>query len=129
MLPFLLPLTMARAGHGLDSIGSAIGAYNAGMLPAPLLGMLAERRRLYRPVFFGGFIALCLTLAAMPELPGFAFWTAVALLAGLGTGAVATVAPLFVVDFAPKHEKARLWACWQRAMRWRRSSEPSLAVR
>ena len=104
MLPFLLPLMVAGSGHDLDSVAYVIGAYNAGQLPAPLLGMLAERNRLFRPVFFGGFIALSLGLAAMAEASHLAVWVAVALLAGLGVGAVATVAPLFIVDFAPKGE-------------------------
>jgi MFS family permease len=114
MLPFLLPLTMARAGHGLDSIAYVIGAYNAGMLPAPLLGILAERRHLFRPVFFGGFIALCIALAFLPELSRLTLWLLAAMLAGLGTGAVATVAPLFVVDFTPKQE-------WEPRIGWLQS--------
>jgi len=51
MLPFLLPLAVARAGYGLGGIAYVIGAYNFGLMPAPLLGVLAERQRLFRPVF------------------------------------------------------------------------------
>jgi MFS family permease len=104
MLPFLLPLTVASTAHDLDSIAYVIGAYNAGMLPAPLFGMLAERRRLFRPVFLGGFIVLSLGLGSIAEACDLAEWIVLALLCGLGVGAVATVAPLFVVDFAPKSE-------------------------
>ncbi|MGH8011393.1 MAG: MFS transporter [Candidatus Binataceae bacterium] len=104
MLPFLLPLAVADSSHDLDSVAYVMGVYQAGWLPAPLFGMLAERNRLFRPVFFGGFIALSLSVAAMAEASDLIEWIAVALLAGLGVGAVATVAPLFVVDFTPKCE-------------------------
>ena len=43
MLPFLLPLMVASTTHDLGHIAYVIGAYNAGLLPAPLLGLLAER--------------------------------------------------------------------------------------
>jgi MFS family permease len=114
MLPFLLPLAVAGAGQGLDSIAYVIGAYYTGLLPAPLLGMLAERRRLFRPIFFGGFVALAAGLAGMPVISRPGLWMALALLAGFGVGAVATMAPLFVVDFAPKPE-------WEARIGWLQS--------
>jgi MFS family permease len=106
MLPFLMPLLLAADGYGLDTIAWVVGGYNAGLLPAPLFGVLAERFRLFRPVFFGGFlaVAVALALASMVQVWGLALWAALALLAGLGAGAVATVAPLFVVGFTPKDE-------------------------
>jgi len=104
ILPFLLPLAVARNGHDLDSIGYVVGAYNAGQLPAPLFGLLAERRWLFRPVFFGGFLVLAVGLAAIPAISALGLWVPLVVLCGLGVGAIATVAPLFVVDFAPKSE-------------------------
>ena len=104
MLPFLLPLMVASTTHDLGRIAYVIGAYNAGLLPAPLLGLLAERCQLFRPVFFGGFVALSLGLGAVTEASGLAAWVFLAVLCGLGVGAVATVAPLFVINFAPKSE-------------------------
>ncbi|HTT80126.1 MAG TPA: MFS transporter [Stellaceae bacterium] len=114
MLPFLLPLAVARAGYGLGGIAYVIGAYNFGLMPAPLLGVLAERQRLFRPVFFYGFIALAVPLAVLPELSGLLSWVGIAMLVGCGSGAVATVAPLFVVDFAPKEE-------WESRIGWLQS--------
>jgi MFS family permease len=114
VLPFLLPLVMAELGHDLDSIAYVIGAYNIGMLPAPLLGMLAERRRLFRPVFFGGFLVLSLSLACLAAVSNLALWVILALLAGFGVGAIATVAPLFVVDFTPRDE-------WEPRIGWLQS--------
>jgi predicted MFS family arabinose efflux permease len=114
MLPFLLPLAIARAGHDLDSVAYVIGAYYAGLLPAPLFGVLAERRRLFRPVFFGGFIALSTGLAALPEVSRLGVWVPLVLLAGLGVGATATVAPLFVVDFTRK-------SAWEPRIGWLQS--------
>jgi len=49
-------------------------------------------------------VALAVGLAAMPAISGLSMWVSVVLLCGLGVGAVATVAPLLVVDFAPKSE-------------------------
>lgn len=104
MLPFLFPLALVSAGQGLGSVAYVIAAYYAGLLPAPLLGILAERRHRFRAVFFGGFLALAAGLAAMPKAADFGMWIPLACLAGLGVGAAATVAPLFVVDFAPRAE-------------------------
>jgi MFS family permease len=114
MLPFLLPLMVATTGYDFDGIAYVIGAYNIGLLPAPFLGMLAERHRLFRPVFFGGFIMLSLALAILPEVAKLAVWIPLALLIGLGVGAIATVAPLFVIDFAPKPE-------WEPRIGWLQS--------
>jgi MFS family permease len=115
LLPFLLPLAVAGAGHDLDGVAYVIGAYNAGLLPAPLFGMLAERRRIFRPVFFGGFITLACGLGLLTHASHLGGWIFLAVLCGLGVGAVATVAPLFVVDFAPKTE-------WNLRIGWLQSS-------
>lgn len=115
MLPFLLPLMVANTTHDLGRVAYIVGAYNAGLLAAPLFGLLAERFQLFRPVFFGGFAALSLGLGAAPTVSGLAGWVALALLCGLGAGATATVASLFVVDFAPKPE-------WNARIGWLQSS-------
>lgn len=104
MLPFLLPLMVASTSHDLGRIAYVIGGYNAGLLPAPLLGLVAERYQLFRPVFFGGFVLLSFSLGSVSEASALSMWVFLAVLCGLGVGAVATVAPLFVVDFAPKSE-------------------------
>jgi MFS family permease len=104
MLPFLMPLMVASTTGKPGLIAYVIGAYNIGLLAAPLLGKLAQRYQLFRPVFFSGFIALTLGLGAATQISTFGGWVPLALLCGLGAGAVATVAPLFVVDFTPKDE-------------------------
>jgi MFS family permease len=115
MLPFLLPLTVANTTHDLGRVAYIVSAFNAGLMPAPLLGLAAERFQLFRPVFFGGFAALSLGLGAAPTVSTLAAWVALALLCGVGAGAVATVAPLFVVNFAPKPE-------WNARIGWLQSS-------
>jgi hypothetical protein len=40
MLPFLLPLMVATTTHDLGHIAYIIAAYNLGLLPAPLLGLV-----------------------------------------------------------------------------------------
>ena len=114
LLPFLLPLDVAGRSHDLGQVAVVIGAYNAGMLPSPLLGALAERRQLFRAVFFGGFIALAVGLVALPEATRLAWYAPLALMMGFGVGAAATVAPLFVIDFVPRPE-------WEPRIGWLQS--------
>jgi MFS family permease len=114
MLPFLLPLVVAGASHQLGLVAYVSGAYNLGLLPAPLLGRLAERMQLYRPLFFGGFIALIFAFAVFPHVSTLAAWFLLALLIGIATAAAATVATLFVVDFRPRSE-------WEPCLGWLQS--------
>jgi hypothetical protein len=65
-------------------------------LPAPLLGRLAEREHLYRPLFFGGFAVLKICFAVFPYVSTALPWVVLALLIGIATGADATLATLFV---------------------------------
>jgi len=104
MLPFLLPLVVAGLSHQLGTVAYVTGAYNLGLLPAPIFGVLAERRHLYRPVFFSAFILLSLSFVTFPLVTGLTPWFLVALLIGASAGAAATVATLFIVDFEPKCE-------------------------
>ncbi|HTC07258.1 MAG TPA: MFS transporter [Acetobacteraceae bacterium] len=104
MLPFLLPLVIADISHQLGTVAYVTGAYNLGLLPAPLLGRLAERAHLHRPLFFGAFVVLALAFAAFPHVSSVGPWFVLALLIGLATGAAATVATLFIVDFTPRAE-------------------------
>ncbi|MDA8051872.1 MAG: MFS transporter [Rhodospirillales bacterium] len=114
LLPFLLPLVVAGHGGGVGNVAYVVGAYYAGLLPAPLLGVLVERRRLFRLVFFGGFATLAIGLAGLPAARPADASAALASLMGLGAGAVATVAPLFIIDFAPKSE-------WEPRIGWLQS--------
>jgi MFS family permease len=114
LLPFLLPLLIASTTHQLGTVAYVSGAYNLGLLPAPLLGRLAERHRLYRPLFFGAFVILGVAFAVFPRVAGVGPWFLLALLIGIATGGAATVATLFVVDFAPRSE-------WESRIGWLQS--------
>lgn len=114
LLPFLLPLMVADVSHQLGTVAYVSGAYNLGLLPAPALGALAERRQLYRPMFFGGFVVLGLALAAFPSVSSLLPWFLLALTMGVATGAIATVATLFIVDFTPRSE-------WELRIGWLQS--------
>lgn len=114
LLPFLLPLLIGSSPHQLGTVAYVSGAYNLGLLPAPLLGRLAERARLYRTLFFGAFAVLALAFAAFPWVSGLLPWFLLALLIGLATGAAATVATLFVVDFTERSE-------WEPRIGWLQS--------
>jgi len=85
-------------------VAYVIGAYNVGLLAAPLLGSFAERRQMHKPLFFSGFAALGCVLTALPVASGVGLWVLLTLLIGLGTAASATVAILFIVDFVPQRE-------------------------
>lgn len=104
MVPVLLPLLVLSMSHRLGMIAYVMGAYNLGLFSSPLLGLLAERRHLYRSVFFLGFVISGVGIGTMPLLSGVSAWLPVAFLMGVGTSAAATVASLFVVDFAPQQE-------------------------
>jgi MFS family permease len=114
MLPFLLPLVVESMSHQLGTVAYVSGAYNLGLLPTPLLGRLAERAQLYRPLFFGAFVVLALAFAAFPHVSSLRAWFVLALLIGVATGAAATVATLFVVDFTPRRE-------WEPRIGWLQS--------
>lgn len=114
MLPFLLPLVVAGGSQSLGTVAYVTGAYNLGLLPAPLFGMLAERQRLYRPLFFGGFVVLALALAAFPLVRSLMPWFLLALTIGVAAGVAATIATLFIVDFAPRRE-------WESRIGWLQS--------
>ncbi len=114
MLPFLLPLMIGATAGQLGTVAYVTGAYNLGLLAAPLFGKLAEQQRLYRPVFFGGFVMLGLAFAAFPLVAGLAAWFLLALLIGLAAGAAATVATLFIVNFTVKSE-------WEPRIGWLQS--------
>lgn len=114
LVPVLLPLMVIAVSHGIGTVAYVMGAFNLGLLTSPLWGLLAERGRLYRPVFFGGFAAVLGALAALPVVTGTGPWMLAAALAGAGTAAAATVASLFVVDFAPRAE-------WEPRIGWLQS--------
>lgn len=114
MLPFLVPLLVAHVSHRLDDVAYVSGAYECGLLAAPVFGRLAERHHLYRPVFFGAFVLLAIAFAAFPFAASLGGWFMAALAIGLGTGAAATVATLFVLNFTTKAE-------WEPRIGWLQS--------
>ena len=101
MLRFLLPLLVASTTDDLWRMAYVL-AYNASLLPAPLLGLLAKPYQLFRPVFFGGFMSMYVSLRHCQAGFGSRHAGCPSEVCGLGVGAVATMAPLFAVDFAPK---------------------------
>lgn len=104
MIPVLLPLMMASVSGHLSTVAYVMGAYNLGLLSSPLWGLLAERRKIYRTLFFAGFIIVGVATALMPFLRGVGVWMPMAFAMGLGSAGVATVASLFIVDFAPSSD-------------------------
>lgn len=114
LLPFLLPLLIVDVSHQLGTVGYVTGAYNLGLLPAPLFGRLAERAHLHRPLFFGAFAVLALAFGALPHVSGVGPWFVLALSIGIATGAAATIATLFIVDFTPRTE-------WEPRIGWLQS--------
>ncbi|MEY2342924.1 MFS transporter [Acidithiobacillus sp. IBUN Pt1247-S3] len=111
LLPILLPLMIVALTHHLSWVAYVMGGFNLGLLSSPLWGGLADRRRLHRPIFFAGFVALVVALALMPFVPGVYTWAGLSLVAGAGTSAVATMASLFVVEFDPQNQ-------WEPRLGW-----------
>jgi MFS family permease len=104
MIPVLLPLMMASVSGHLSTVAYVMGAYNLGLLSSPLWGLLAERRKIYRTLFFAGFVVVGAATALMPFLRGISTWMPAAFAMGLGSAGVATVASLFIVDFTPSSD-------------------------
>lgn len=104
MVPVLLPLMMVTVSHQLSIVAYVMGGYNLGLLTSPLWGWLAERYKLYRLLFFAGFAVVGAATAAMPLLTGIGSWAPAAFAIGAGSAGAATVASLFIVDFAPPAE-------------------------
>jgi MFS family permease len=99
-----IPLVVTGGGGSAVQIGAAITAQNLGALSAPFWGMLADRTRAYRTLFFLGFVSIGLGFLGFTALHGLGAWFASAFLIGLGTGASNTIASLFVVEFRPRAE-------------------------
>jgi MFS family permease len=104
MIPVLLPLMMISISHALSTVAYVMGGFNLGLLTSPLWGLLAERYKLYHPMFFIGFLLVGIATAIMPWLSGLAAWLPAAFVIGAGSAGAATVASLFIVDFTPAAE-------------------------
>ncbi len=104
IIPILFPLMISGATHNLSTVAFVMAGYNLGLLMSPVWGTVAERRRLYRTVFFGGLFLTAAATALMPFMTGLHEWLPVAFVIGAGSAAVATVATLFIVDFDPREE-------------------------
>lgn len=114
LLPVLLPLIVQARSHELATVAYVLGSYNFGLLTSPLWGMLAERFEAYRKVFLDSFLltaAGTLGMLALNDLPA---WLVAAFALGAGSGGAATLATLFVIDFAPRSE-------WEPRIGWLQS--------
>jgi MFS family permease len=102
-----IPLVITGGGGNATMIGTTIAAQNIGALLAPFWGIIADRTKAFRAVFFIGFILIGLGFLLLSALHSFRGWAGGAFLIGFGTGASNTVASLFVVEFTPKEEWAQ----------------------
>jgi MFS family permease len=99
-----IPLVVTGGGGSATEIGTAIAAQNIGALFAPFWGLIADKFKSYRAIFFLGFILIGLGFLDLSALHGLAAWSTGTFLIGFGTGASNTVASLFVVEFSPQAE-------------------------
>ncbi len=111
VLPVLLPLLVASVSHRLDFVAYVTGAYNLGLLGAPLLGALAERSQSYRILFLGGLAAIGAGTAGIPLAEHLPMWLGLAFVIGVGTAAATVVGNLLIVDFVPAVE-------WEPRLGW-----------
>ena len=114
LLPVLVPLTIAAASHSLAVVAYVMGAYNFGLLSSPLWGLGAEHSKAYRGLFLGSLLLTGAGLAAL-LLSGTTSARLVSAFAiGAGSGGAATLATLFIVQFAPQAE-------WEPRIGWLQS--------
>ena len=118
LLPILLPLTVEALSHRLSTVAYVLGAYNFGLLASPLWGMLAERIKAYRKLFLGSFLLTAAGILGMLLLRNLPLWLVSAFAIGAGSGGGATLATLFIVDFADKAE-------WEVRLGWLQSFNAS----
>lgn len=104
MVPILLPLMMNAVSHNLSSVAYVMGAYDLGLLSSPLWGIMAERHKQYRALFFTGFLLSTLAIAAFPFIRSMSEWIPVAFVMGVGFSGASTVSSLLIVDFEPSNE-------------------------
>lgn len=104
LIPVLIPLMMVAISKHLSTVGYVMGAFNLGSLVSPMLGSLAESKRMYRPIFFAGFVFLMVAIGMFPLVHHLRFWLPLALMAGIASTAVSTCATLFIVEFSPREE-------------------------
>ena len=114
LLPVLLPLAVEAQSHSLAAVAYVLGAYNFGLLSSPLWGMSAERTGAHRRLFIGSFLLTGTGIAALLLFTTLPLWLAGAFAAGAGSGGAATLATLFVIDFAPQAE-------WEARIGWLQS--------
>lgn len=114
LAPILLPLAVGNQGSAAH-IGLVMAAFNLGGLLAPVWGGLADRFRLHRWLLVGGLLATAGGLAVFPLAAHLATWIGLALLAGIGAAATATVANLFIVEAHPRPE-------WDERIGWLQTS-------
>ncbi len=101
--PILIPIIVAK-GSGAAHAGAVVAAFYLGQLTAPLWGMLADRTKLHRVVFLGGFVMLALGLGLFALVSGLLAWSILAFVQGAGAGASNTVAGMNIVEFRPRAE-------------------------
>jgi MFS family permease len=104
MVPILLPLMMASVSHDLSSVAYVMGAYDFGLLSSPLWGIMAERNKQYRALFFTGFLLSALAIGAFPFIRSISEWMPLAFAMGVGFSGASTVSSLLIVDFEPSNE-------------------------
>ncbi len=114
LLPVLLPLTIEAYSHSLATVAYVLGAYNFGLLTSPLWGLAAERSKADRPLFLGAFLLAGAGIAALLLLRSAPAWLIAAFGIGAGSGGAATLATLFIVEFAPRTE-------WEPRIGWLQS--------
>lgn len=104
MVPVLLPLMMMAVSHKLSAVAYVMGVYDVGLLTSLLWGVLAERHRWYRSLFFAGFLLSVAAVAVFPFMRSLTGWMIAAFVLGAGSSGAATVASLLIVDFEPAKE-------------------------
>lgn len=104
MIPVLLPMLIESVSHNLSEVAYVMGAYDVGLLTSPLWGMLAERKKQYRLLFFIGFLLSTAAIAVFPVIQVMEAWLPAAFVMGMGFSGAATIASLLIVDFEPAKE-------------------------
>jgi len=104
MVPVLLPLMMMSVSHKLSTVAYVIGVCDVGLMTSLLWGVVAERYKSYRMLFFVSFLIGIVALALFPFIRSLIGWMVMAFILGAGSSGASTLASMLIVDFEPTNE-------------------------
>ena len=110
LAPILLPIIVGHKRGPIEA-GLVVAAFYLGQLASPLLGSLADKFKLYKPIYLGSYIVMGLSIIGFICVDQVPLWFLLALLSGLSAGAGNTLSAMYIVEISPHEE-------WDQRIGW-----------